>query len=134
MPILITPERGRLKMGKKEFSQPECESAISVSGAFKLDYCNLMSQLSCEIFPYIILIIEQSTIQLIKAIFSNLFSKIMIHGDLKGLSGQFRRPTLYLQPFSLLMVVRLFCSSHAVRYDSVRYDAVQYEVLPTYHI
>ena len=75
MPILITPERGRLKMGKKEFSQPECESGISVPGAFKLDYCSLMSQPRCEIFPYIILIIEQSTIQLIKAIFSIFFSE-----------------------------------------------------------
>ena len=36
-PILITPREGKTENGKMEFSQPECESGISVPGAFKLD-------------------------------------------------------------------------------------------------
>ena len=32
------PREGKTENGKMEFSQPECESGISVPGAFKLDY------------------------------------------------------------------------------------------------
>ena len=32
------PREGKTENGKMEFSQPECESGISVPGAFKLDH------------------------------------------------------------------------------------------------
>ena len=47
-PILITPDSGRLKMGKMEISQPEWHTRVLVPGAFKLDH---LSQFCSENFP-----------------------------------------------------------------------------------